>query len=344
MGSKNLITITPIIDTKFKQQKAVFKNMQPPVFAEKTDTFERSIPSFKGGEVNLHLPVAEIEKLLKNGFDMIKKEPDVIKKADLTVQYVKIIDEAHSLDIKGLSDKQEFFLNDRYHEFVAPLAEIRNGIINTIRRNQARTLPINIIPTQLDNAFEYMSERILTTAKRWEKLLDIGFGGQDVSAKEIWELALNSVDEKVKHNNVEIKTSGQDIFDEYKNTGTLGLYDYKLYTIFSNLIQNAVKYTKKGSTVNVKFEKRKIDNGNFLVFSVKDQGIGIPKNEQERVLTGERASNAISSGIEGTGYGLRRVFKVLDFNGGKLKIKSPLNPEDKEFPGTEVTAFIQLKD
>lgn len=336
-----MISITPIIDTKFKQHKTVFNSQQPTVFAEKADTFERKNLSFKGGEVNLHLPVKEIEGFLKNSYETIIKISDVIEKERYTR---KFIDEFRKLAPTAtpseISEKQNFFFQDRAHEIYSPILKLNNNFANQVDFEIYEKLPISISTDEYNNAFGQMCKATLGIIKNWEFLLDNGFDKNNMKPQDVLKLALNSASEKTKVNNVRIKVSGVSILDKYETQMNEYMTSYDLYNVFSNIIRNAAKYTKKDSSIHIRFEKQKTKDGKFLVFSVCDKGIGIPKEEQENVLRGERGSNAITSGIEGTGYGLKRVKKIVD----NLEIKSPLNASDKEFPGTEVKAYIQLKD
>lgn len=93
---------------------------------------------------------------------------------------------------------------------------------------------------------------------------------------------------------------------------------HKLDSILINLINNAIKFTEKGS---IEFGCYK-DN-NFLVFYVKDTGIGIPINKQENIF--ERfvqADLTITRGYEGSGLGLSISKAYSEMLGGKLWVKS----------------------
>lgn len=86
-----------------------------------------------------------------------------------------------------------------------------------------------------------------------------------------------------------------------------------------NLISNAIKYTKENGTIDITVKKEK----NQLVFEVKDNGIGIPKDQQRTLLRKYyRARNAINSQIPGTGLGLMMVKNLLDIDGGTISFIS----------------------
>jgi signal transduction histidine kinase len=101
----------------------------------------------------------------------------------------------------------------------------------------------------------------------------------------------------------------------------------------ANLISNAVKYSEPGGNIDISI---KSENGK-LIWSIKDTGIGIPKDDLPKVLMGYyRAKNAKLSGIAGTGLGLYYTKKVIEACRGKLSLASPGGK------GTVVTITIPL--
>lgn len=89
----------------------------------------------------------------------------------------------------------------------------------------------------------------------------------------------------------------------------------KIKLAVENLIDNAVKYTPLGGgvTVSLKCDKLKIE------FKVQDSGIGIPKNQEERVF-GKffRAPQAVQMETDGSGLGLYLTKNIVESHGGEI--------------------------
>ena len=132
-----------------------------------------------------------------------------------------------------------------------------------------------------------------------------------------------------------------DAFRDYADTKHIGLtyhsnFDYlnawidqeKMESILKNLISNALKYTPHHGTVQIEAS----DEGRFWCIIIKDNGIGIPANEQKRLFKSHfRSSNAINSKITGSGIGLLLVGKLVKLHKGRIEMES------KEGKGTCVT-------
>lgn len=90
-----------------------------------------------------------------------------------------------------------------------------------------------------------------------------------------------------------------------------------------NLVANAVKYSTDGSAVTIGC--RKATTHEYII-TVTDHGIGIPPEEQEKVLEGYyRATNTSEMQANGTGLGLWITKKIVEEHGGRLWINSEVN-------------------
>lgn len=98
------------------------------------------------------------------------------------------------------------------------------------------------------------------------------------------------------------------------------LADRRLLHIFtSNLISNACKYTPETGSITIQYQLR----DNQIIFSVRDSGIGIPAQAQERLFSKFfRADNARKLQAEGTGLGLYLVKQAAEMVGGSVTVES----------------------
>jgi signal transduction histidine kinase/CheY-like chemotaxis protein len=92
----------------------------------------------------------------------------------------------------------------------------------------------------------------------------------------------------------------------------------KLHQILTNLINNALKFTKSGS-VDIGIE----EDGEFIQFYVKDTGIGIPEELHEKIfLRFIQVEKSMSRNYEGAGLGLAISKELVEMLGGRIWVES----------------------
>jgi PAS domain S-box-containing protein len=100
----------------------------------------------------------------------------------------------------------------------------------------------------------------------------------------------------------------------------------KIELVVRNLLDNAIKYTKKGGKVIISL--RKINNK--IEFKIEDNGVGIPKDQQERVFTKFfRGANIVKLETSGTGLGLFIAKNIIKAHQGKIWFESEENKGSK---------------
>jgi two-component system phosphate regulon sensor histidine kinase PhoR len=83
----------------------------------------------------------------------------------------------------------------------------------------------------------------------------------------------------------------------------------------TNLLFNAIRYTPQGGSISLKIE----DEGDNILLSVRDSGIGIPAGEEEKIFEEfHRATNAREVERDGTGLGLSIVRQVVERHHGSV--------------------------
>ena len=108
-----------------------------------------------------------------------------------------------------------------------------------------------------------------------------------------------------------------------------------LTDIIYNLCENAIKYNRENGSVNVSVK----ENENNIVLKVKDTGIGIPQEHQERVFERfYRVDKSHSKEIGGTGLGLSIVKHGVMYHGGEISMES------EPGKGTEITVTFKKND
>jgi PAS domain S-box-containing protein len=89
-----------------------------------------------------------------------------------------------------------------------------------------------------------------------------------------------------------------------------------------NIVSNAIKYSKRGRRVRVRLVRK----GSTAELSVRDRGVGIPQNQQDRVFTKLfRADNVRTMYTEGTGLGLYIAKAIIEELGGTTSFTSTEN-------------------
>lgn len=122
--------------------------------------------------------------------------------------------------------------------------------------------------------------------------------------------------------------------DDWPKTLTVNIDPDRMKRALHNLVSNAIKYTNPNTSVEFGYALV----GQEHHITITDHGIGIPKNEQQKVFGGfYRASNAVASGEKGTGLGLYLTRTILEQHKGKIGVTST------EGKGTTFTLILPTK-
>lgn len=158
-------------------------------------------------------------------------------------------------------------------------------------------------------------------------------------------LAFSRIDGNVEMAHVDLdevyKELQRDMPDDLRETGvTLGGKDLgkvwgnppMVRQLLENLIGNGVKYRRPG--VKPRIQVATEDQGRHVLVSVKDNGIGIEPEYQERVFEVFERLHGADSAYKGTGIGLAICKKIVEAHGGRIWVEST--------PGKGSTFFFTL--
>lgn len=131
-----------------------------------------------------------------------------------------------------------------------------------------------------------------------------------------------------------------EIIKKIQYSSTVNIDPELINIVIFNLLDNAITYTPENGKVFFELAK---NNDGFLI-TIKDNGIGIPKNQQSKIFTKLfRADNAIEKQTGGAGLGLYITKSIVENSGGRIWFKSPVfKKAPKERQGTIFYVAIPL--
>ena len=250
--------------------------------------------------------------------------------ADITEAKTK---ESELLDAK---EKVEYATRLKSNFFTSISHELRTPLFGIL--GFAEILRDNIQQSELSE----MAEMVLTSCKRLMETLNFIFDLSKIETDKL-ELSITAVnlgkfiDENIKPLQSLATKKGLVLTAEMLNKNIFVLVDEKLlYQIINNLIENAIKYTNKG-TIAVRCKIIKLNNIDYASFIVKDTGIGIAKDNLKHVFEEFRQiSEGLNRQFEGTGLGLTITKKFVELMSGEINVESKLGK------GTTFTVLFPL--
>ncbi len=236
-------------------------------------------------------------------------------------------------DLTEISKAQKFrtdFVANVSHELKTPLVSIK-GAIETIEGPAkddeiAKINFLKIISSQSKRMENLISDLLILSRIELQEHIR---PDKPVNLKNILTKVKDIHFTSLKEKNINLEMNLDNVSD------VIGDED-KLITVFSNLLDNAIKYSKEKSTINILTSPSKgklITKG--VKISVSDQGIGIPEDQINRVTERfYRVDVQESRKVGGTGLGLAIVKHIISQHRGDYEIKN-LNGK-----GTEINIHL----
>lgn len=242
-----------------------------------------------------------------------------------------------------LKQKEEALMNEKLKEAIVAsdqLAKAKSNFLSTIS-HELRT-PLNGVigmsnVLMLDHPREDQKDNINVLKFSANNLMNLINDVLDINKIEsgkleiekapfkIYDLAHNiylTFKVRAEHKLIKLKLA---ISDDLVGVVLLG-DQTRLTQIVTNLIDNALKFTKQGSVTFAIDTLKKNEEEIILQFSVIDTGIGIPKEKQELVFESfTQASTSTTRNYGGTGLGLTIVKNLLELFESTISIKSEIN-------------------
>lgn len=250
---------------------------------------------------------------------------DELKPFLKTIQIQKLEIEDYISKLKETEKYRRDFTANVTHELKTPLTSI-NGyaeMIATGAVSKEDTIKFaNIIQKEGNRLLGLIDDIINLTrieSESEEKIME------PVNISHIANEVVSQLEIYAKYKGLELAVNSEDIIIQ----GNRRMLKDLLY----NLVDNAIKYNKPQGKVDVTIEKA----NNFCIIKVSDTGIGIPKEEQDKVFERfYRVDKSRSKKVGGSGLGLSIVKHIVMYHNGKISLKSEINK------GTEIQVELNL--
>ena len=234
-------------------------------------------------------------------------------KMDSTNEFIVVISDISSL--RKLEDLRKNLISDISHEIKTPVSVIRAGS-ETLHSGSIKDPKVasKFTKSILDN-----SERLSEMIDDLLELEKIEFGGLVIKKEKIIpHKEINKILSTIEALLVEKKLV---VKNDINEDLILRTDKESFRSIFSNLLNNAIKYSPTGSKIVFNAAKKQ----KSIVISIKDNGYGIEKNSIKRVFERFYRSSKARAHTKGTGLGLALVKQLSSRIGANVKVESQIN-------------------
>lgn len=206
------------------------------------------------------------------------------------------------------------FSSDVSHELRTPLTILRGEMEVALRSQRTAEEYREVITSGLEEVerMSLMVEELLLLSKAEHGELRL-----NISIVPLHSLLESSFDNAMAL----ARGRGVDIAMQGKEGVSVQGDKMRLARVLLNLVDNAVKYTPKGGRVILSLAKE----GDEAYISIKDTGIGISKEDQEKIFERfYRVDKSRSREVGGTGLGLAICKRIVEAHGGRISVESEI--------------------
>lgn len=225
-------------------------------------------------------------------------------------------------ELNSIEYLRKDFVSNVSHEFKTPIASIQ-GFAKLLEKDnlskEDRQEYINIILEETGRLSNLSNNMIKLTNFENQEIVT---NKKEYRIDEQLRKAVIMLEEKINEKKIKVTLDSKEISI---------IEDADLIMeIWINLLNNAIKYSNENGNIEIKVEEQE----EFIQVDIKDDGIGIPKDKQERIF--EKFYQAEKShAYEGCGLGLAIVKRIIDLTNGKIEVES------EEAKGTKFTVYVR---
>ena len=252
--------------------------------------------------------------------EVVKKNKTLEQNAvEIEQKNIRLEDYAMEVDkinkeLRQALSVKERFLNNLSHEVRTPLQNLysKTSIIFDMwdqLDEEKKREELAVIKENNEGLYKYVSG-ILDIASIDSGQINVQMK-DEIETREMIENAVARIEDQAKHKHIEIVKDIEDI--------TLYNVDkIKLEQVVYHVLDNAVRYSEREGMV----ELRGMREENNYIISIKDEGIGVPLGEEERIFEAFEESSRTKTSAQGKGLGLALARGIVERHRGKIWCKS----------------------
>ena len=209
------------------------------------------------------------------------------------------------------------FIYTASHDLKAPVSNIE-GLLTTLRDTmEAETDKIDTETQYILELMEKSINRFKTTILDLTEISKV----QKLQEEDVTEINIPQIFENIRLSIYDtIRESGAVIEADFREVTTMNFSKKNFQSVMYNLLSNAIKYKSENSHPVIKIKTELIPG--YTLLTVKDNGLGISKENQEKMYT---MFKRFHNHVEGTGIGLYIVKRIMDNSGGKIEVESDVD-------------------
>ena len=278
-------------------------------------TIDSALEAMKRGASDYLTKPLNLEEMFVRLQKVLEEKQRFVKLRDFAAQLEKA-----NQELKRIDEMKSEFVSVASHELRTPLAAIKNAVQLIL---QGKTGEINENQKKFLSMADRNISRLTNILNDLLNLSRIESGKIEMKIEELdpralIEFILSSLRPQAEGRSIQLKME-----IEKKLPSVYGDRE-KVEQILTNLVGNAIKFTPEGGEISVSAQPS-LRGGNKLAISVRDVGIGISEDQQEKIFEKfHQVEGSLHRSVSGTGLGLAITKGLVETHHGEIWVESEI--------------------